>query len=306
MPTEALAAIFIYFLVGVVLRQVGLATQDNAAFVFRLVFYVTLPALAFGAISDSSLTAASVALPLTGFLVNVIVVAIALVYARRARLDRQRTGTLALNTGIANSIFTLPFVLAVLGPAALADAVLYDLGNAIFVATVAYGLAARYGDSQGASVLSSVTTVLRSPLFVAVFAAIVVSVAKLEVPAFVDTLIGPLGAATTPLVLLALGASFSSERFRESPVLAAVMIRMAGGLVAGLILIVLFSLEGVTALVVLACAAAPVGFNSVTLASIGKLDVELATAALAASVVIGLITTTTLLLLGSQLLPAGL
>ncbi|NIV18871.1 MAG: hypothetical protein GWN47_10845, partial [Woeseiaceae bacterium] len=48
--------------------------------------------------------------------------------------------------------------------------------------------------------------------------------------------------------------------------------------------------------VVIILAAAPIGFNSVSLASIGKLDTEQAAAALSASVGIGLVTTTLLLL----------
>jgi predicted permease len=300
MPIATLVPILVYFLTGVLLRRTRWVNAGHATAIFRFVFYFTLPALAFTAIADKHLSLDSAALPVTGFLVNSACVAMALLYARRAGLDSRMTGTLVLGTGIANTVFIFPFVLAVLGPSALGDAVLYDIGNAIFVATVAYGLASRFGDPAGATVWSSTAKILRSPLFVAVFAAIIVSVGGIATPPWLRTALEPLGSATPPLILVALGVGFSTARLRDSVVYATVLVRMAGGLVTGLVLVFVFSLQETTALTVLACAMAPVGFNAVTLASIGKLDVEHATASLAVSIVVGFVTTTALTVLGSQ------
>ncbi|MEJ2299369.1 MAG: hypothetical protein P8X94_12890 [Woeseiaceae bacterium] len=109
-----------------------------------------------------------------------------------------------------------------------------------------------------------------------------------------------------PLILIALGVSMSFARMRDGAVISTVVIRMLGGFVIGIIVIAVLGLQNDLALVVITAAAAPIGFNSVTLASIGKLDVEHATAALSLSIVAGLLTTTALLLLGSRwLIGAG-
>lgn len=297
---EALVPIFAWFVVGVVLRSCGVASRENAALMFRLVFFVTLPALAFVTISRTELTLQSSALPLAGFLVNLFCTAIAFAYARMRNVDRRIAGTVMLGAGIANTAFVFPFILGVLGPDAFAQAVLYDLGNAMFVAAIAYGIAIRYGESGESAVLLSVVKVLRTPLLLAVFAAIIVSLANVEIPRLLDGILSPLGAATIPLIMLALGASMSAARLRDPVVYGTVLMRMVGGLIVGLSLAIAVGLGREGAVVVVALASAPIGFNVVTLTSMGKLDVEHATAALSMSIVIGLFTATAIVLAGAR------
>ena len=75
---------------------------------------------------------------------------------------------------------------------------------------------------------------------------------------------------------------------------------MAGGLLAGVAIVLLFDLRSDIGIVVMAVAAAPIGFNAVTLASLGRMDVEHATASLSVSVTIGLLTATAIVLGGTQ------
>lgn len=210
-----------------------------------------------------------------------------------------------MGASISNMVFMFPFIYAVLGESALADAVLYDVGNSIFVATIAYAVTTRYGNSISASVWSSVLKTLRSPLFLALLAAVVAARWRLETPALISAILAPLGAATIPLILIALGASFSIAKLLDSIVFGTVMIRMAGGLLVGGIFVTVFDLQGVTAATVIAAAAAPIGFNSVTLVSIGELDIDHATASLSAAVAIGLLTAPAIVLIASHWLAPG-
>lgn len=301
---QALLPIFAYFVLGTILRSLRIASPEHAQFIFRLVFFVTLPALAFGAIADSALTINSIVLPITGFLVNVVCGLIAYAYARLSNLDAPQAGSVVLGASIVNMVFMFPFILATLGREALADAVLYDVGNGLFVATGAYLISSRFGAAGGSSMLASLGRVIRAPLFLAVIAAAVMSVNSLKVPALIDSILGPLGAMTMPMILIALGMSFSAARLRDSIVYSTVLIRMAGGLLVGLIFVIAFGLQGSTAVVVIAAAAAPIGFNSVTLASVGKLDAEHTTASLSVSIAIGLVTASTIVLAGARWLSA--
>jgi predicted permease len=271
---------------------------------FRVIFFVTLPALAFTTISEQPLTADNMVLPVAGFTVNLVCVGCALVYLKFKTMEPVRAGTVILGASIANTAFVFPFILAVLGPGALAQAILYDVGNAVFVATIAYGAASRFGRPRDGSTLRATAKTLGSPLFLAICAALVVSAAALEVPTLLRTLLDPLAAATMPLILIALGISMSVSNMRDSVVISTVLIRMVGGFVIGMVVIAVLGLQDELALVVITAAAAPIGFNSVTLASIGKLDVEHATASLSVSIAAGLLTTTALLMFGSRWLLA--
>lgn len=297
---EAFVPIFAWAILGMLLRLFGVASRDEAGLIFRLVFFLTLPALVFVTISATELTLASAVLPLAGFLVNLSCAAIAFFYARTTKLDRHVAGVVVLGASVTNMAFMFPFILGVLGPEAFVMAILYDIGNAIFVAAVAYTVAMRYGRSPGSPGRMSALRVLRSPLLLAVFAAIIMSLGSIEMPGLLHSVLTPVGAATMPLILIALGISMSAEKLRDAVVYSTVLIRMLGGLVIGLLIVLAFDPGPLAAVVVIASASAPIGFNLVTFASISKLDVGHATASLSLSIIIGLFATTAIILTGSR------
>jgi predicted permease len=296
MPFETLLPIFAYFLVGFLLRLFGLAGSEQAAFLFRLVFYVTLPALVFGTISDAELTRRTMLLPIAGTTVNLVCAMAAILYVRVTNTDNRRAGAVVLGAGIMNTAFVFPFVLAVLGRSALAEAVLFDLGNAVFVGLIAYPISLYFGNAGTQSATSYLFKTIRAPIFIAVAAALIVNLAQIPVPNAANNVLSPLGSATIPLILIAVGISFSTTGLFSQLTIATILLRMLLGFIVGLALVWVLGFAGVTAAVVTVLAAAPIGFNSVSLASIGKLDTEQAAASLSVSVGIGLVSTTLLLL----------
>ena len=300
MALQTLLPIFVYFLLGILLRLRGVAGGEHAAFLFRLVFYVTLPALVFPAIAEAELSRRTILLPVAGITVNLVCAVVSIVYVRQIKLDDRRAGSVVLGAGITNMLFTFPFILAVLGQAALADAILYDLGNAVFVGTAAYSIALYFGRKADASVLSFLFKTLRAPIFIAIAAALLVNAFHVSVPVLVNSILLPLGSATTPLVLIAVGISFSTQGISGHLTVVTILLRMLLGFLVGLLLVWAFGFEGVTAAVVAVAAAAPIGFSSPSLASVGDLDVEQSSAALSVSVAIGVFTTTALLLVTAR------
>ena len=305
MPYQTLLPIFAYFLIGFLLRIFGLARSEQAAFLYRLVFYVTLPALVFISIANAELSRRTALLPVAGITINLICASAAILHVRVTKLDSHRAGAVVLGAGIMNTLFVFPFILAVLGQAALADAFLFDLGNAIFVGTIAYSISLYFGKTAGESAASYLFKTIRAPIFVAIAAALIVNTFQIAVPPILNNILSPLGAAAMPLVLIAVGISFSTAGLSGPLIITTTLLRMLLGLMAGLLIAWLFGFTGVTAAVIVVLAAAPIGFNSVALASIGKLDTEQAAAALSMSVGIGVISTTLLLVIAVQLLGVG-
>jgi hypothetical protein len=302
MLLESLLPILVYFLIGIILRRSGLAGSSEAAFLFRLILYVTLPALVFQTISVATLTSDSILLPVTGLAINLVCLSAAVLYARATSLSMQATGVLVLGAAITNGVFVFSFVLMGLGPEALAEAILVDLGNAVFVSTFAYSAASHFGSSRKSSVAASLLRTARSPLFIALAIALVCALGGIRPPAMATQVLSPLAAATIPLTIVALGISFSNVTLRDPLPVRTVFLRMPLGLAAGLFFVWLFAFAGTTATVVLIAAASPIGFTSVTLASVAKLDTEKAVSALSISVAIGLVSTTILLWAGQRLL----
>jgi len=300
MPVESLLPILIYFLVGIILRRSGMASGSEAAFLFRFVLYVTLPALVFQTISEATLTRDLILLPVSGLAVNLICMSAAIVYARAASLPTRASGVLVLGAAITNGVFVFSFVLMALGPEALAEAILVDLGNAVFVATFAYSAAGYFGSSRRASLTASLFRTFRSPLFIALAMALICALSEIKPPVVATRVLSPLGAATIPLTMVALGISFSSVTLRDPLPVRTVLLRMPLGLAAGVFFVWFFGFTGATATVVLMAAASPIGFSSVTLASVARLDTDQAVAALSLSVAVGLASTTLLLWAGQR------
>lgn len=283
-----LAPIFFYFLIGVVLRQSGLASRADGDFVLRLAFFVTLPLLILLTLSKTPLTADKLTLPVANIVVNLLCLGTMLLVTRPLALARATRGSLAMNTMIANNAFMFPFILAVYGDSGFADAVLFDFGNAIMVATVTFAVAFRYSDEpwQRFAMLRRIAT---APVFWALGLGVILSVTGTAVPEGLVGVVDPVAQMTAPLILIALGIFFSFTLRQFRLVALSLAIRMGLGFVFGLGFAMLAGLEGKAFVVVALCSGAPIGFMALTFTSMAKLDTELTASAVSLSILLGLV-----------------
>ena len=291
-----LAPIFFFFLIGFLLRRVGVAQQSDGDFVLRLAFFVTLPLLILLTLQDATLTTDKAWLPVANIVVNLLCLGVTLLVARFMRLPRSTVGAMAMNTMIANNAFMFPFILALYGESGFADAVLFDFGNAIMVATVTYAFAFRFSD-QPYDKFSMVKRIAKGPLFWALAVGVILSTTDTPLPQGVIDIVNPVAQMTAPLILIALGIFFSLS-FRQLKLVGLTLfIRMGLGFVFGLGFATLVGLEGDTFVIVALCSGAPIGFMALTFSSLAKLDTDLTTTAVSLSILIGLIYVPLLLLL---------
>ena len=300
-PLQSLLPIFAYFTAGLFLRRRGLATAEHADFVFRLVFLLTLPAMVFRSVSTAELGAETALLPVSGFLVNLVGAATAALVGKWRGYPAHDIGAMVISAGIINMGFTFPFIAATLGDTALANAFLFDVGNAMFVAFCVYPLAEYFGHHSTGFSFASMKRVLLSPMFISVVAALLVNLLDIRVGQTIDAVLAPLGAATIPLMLIGVGMSFSGLDEKLPPALFAIGIRIVGGALVGLCAVWVFDFRGLTAVVVITSAAAPVGASAAAIASVSGLNRSVAINAVSLSALIGLFTTSALLYLTSSI-----
>ena len=282
-----LAPIFFFFLIGVVLKRVGLAQKADGDFILRLAFFVTLPLLILLTLENTTLTAEKIWLPVANIVVNLLCLAAMLLVARPMRLPKATVGALAMNTMIANNAFMFPFMLAVYGESGFADSVLFDFGNAIMVATVTYATAFKFSDEPYAR-FSMLKRIAKGPLFWALIIGVTLSLSGTELPNVLIDIIDPVAQMTAPLILIALGIFFSLQLKQLKLVGLSLFIRMGLGFAFGLAFAFAVGLEGQTFAVVALSSGAPIGFTALTFASLAKLDTELTTTAVSLSILIGL------------------
>ena len=301
MLAEALAPLFFYTLFGVILRAGGIVKAELASTLFRFMFVCTLPALVFTFMARAPLGADSILLPVSGFLTNVGCALAAFLWGRWRGLDERHTGALVLSASIINMMLMYPFVQFMLGEDGLRYAILFDIGNAVFVSTIASSLAIYFGHEGEVKPLKSIIEMFKAPIFVALFAALVVNLGGIEPAPLVFRVTEPLGNATMPLTLVALGIALSPKALKGPLPVLPIALRMGVGLLLGILLSTLFGMEGLTKWIVIAGSAAPIGFGTVALTAVGKLDVEYAATAVTLSVTLGLVTITGLLWLAGRM-----
>jgi predicted permease len=283
-----LAPIFFFFLIGVLLRRVGLAQKTDGDFVLRLAFFVTLPLLILLTLQNATLTAEKAWLPIANIVVNLLCLGVTLLASRPMGLPRATVGAMAMNTMIVNNAFMFPFILAIYGESGFADAVLFDFGNAIMVATVTYAIAFRFSD-QPYDRFSMVKRIAKGPLFWALAIGVILSTTSTPLPQGVIDVVNPVAQMTAPLILIALGIFFSLTLRQLKLVGMTLFIRMGLGFVFGLGFAALVGLEGDTFVIVALCSGAPIGFMALTFTSLAKLDTELTTTAVSLSILFGLV-----------------
>lgn len=283
-----LLPIFVYFGLGLLLRQQGLTNRDHADFLLRFVFFVALPLLILRSVSAIAFTADKAILPLLNIGVNFGCLGAGLLAGRLLKLERKQLGTVLVCTALVNNSFMFPFVLAVHGQDGFADAILWDFGNAIMMATFVYALAFRYGGEpqHGWTML---LRVLKSPLVWSLVISVVLSLTRTPLPPRLLQVINPLADMMAPLILIALGVLTSLRISQPLNTLVTIGIRMVFGLFCGILLATLVGLEGTTFKVVALCAGAPIGFNAITLCSMTKLDTELGASSVSLSILAGLL-----------------
>jgi len=282
-----LLPIFAFFAIGLLLKGAGMAERSHGDFLLRMVFFVTLPLLILITLPHAQLSAGKAVLPLANVVVNLSCLAAVLLALRLRSLPRATKGSMVMNAMTSNNAFVFPFVLSIYGESGFADAIIYDFGNVIMVATITYITAFKYSDEAHDN-LTMLKRLVKSPLLWALGTGVVLSVTGTALPEAVSRVATPLAHMTSPLILIALGIFFSLSLRHMKLVGIALLIRMVLGLAFGLGFATLVGLEGQTFAVIALCSAAPIGFTALTFTSMARLDMELTTAAVSLSILIGM------------------
>lgn len=277
------------FVGGFLLRRFRVAEHRDGDFLFRLVFYLCLPALMFTSLSTVRITAALAVFPLSSALFTVAGFTVAFLVSRRVRWSPTRSAVMISGCMIANSGFELPFVQALYGADGIARIAAFDAMNTALTFTWAYLMAVRGNPERrhGGGALAG--RLARSPALWAIALGAAVNLIGIQVPDPIHDSLAAFGAATGFVIPLAVGILFqpSGGQFGKAAVMIGV--RLTAGLLVSVGLILAFDLQGLDRTIMLLLGVAPIGFSTVTFASLEKLDEQLAVTALSLSLSLSLV-----------------
>jgi malate permease and related proteins len=282
-----LLPVVIAIVAGFALRRLGLVDQRDGESLFKIIFYVFLPALLFTSLSTVPLIGlaiyplAAAATITAGYLGGRLLVA-------KARFDPVRAAVAVSGCMIINTGYQLPFVQVLYGAEGVARIAAFDLVNSIAAFTLAYAIAARGNPAhRGRSVL--LNRLAKAPALYAIAAGLLVNITGMTVPAALSEPLTRFGMATAVLIPIGVGILFDplSGELRQAGLVVAT--RLATGMLVAVSIVVLLGLSGVDRTVILLIGSAPLVFSVVTFASLENLDVPLATSALSLSLLVSLV-----------------
>lgn len=288
MPPSLIAFILI-FLTGALLRSFNILNKSHAERLASVVFSISLPATILVSLDGVPFAPTAWKLPAAAALVTLPMVLIVFHLARLLRLPRPVQGGFLIATGCINSVyFAYPVILATLGDVALAQAILFDLGQTTLTLTLLYALAVWYGTATSGS-RSALRRFLSAPPLWALACILTLKFLGFRLPSWLRELLLPLHLTTTPMASLVLGLSISLSAARHLLPLAllGVVVRMGGGLLLGFAGAHLLDLTGLERVVVILVAGMPSAVTAVIFASETGLNEDLVASIVALSICFG-------------------
>jgi predicted permease len=280
--------IVIMFALGYVLKRMGVFKQESGELMLKIVFFVAAPALVLVSVSGVKLSAEFAVLPIIAPIVYIITFIVASLVGARLGLKRKSLGSFIVGSMLLNTSFALAFFLAAYGKEGLARATLFDFSNALVLFSFGFFVACMYGREKF-EWKYALKRVVTAPPLIAMVLGLVLNWQKVAITGPALSTLDALGNMMPPLVMLALGIIFTPNLKRLGLVSLGIGLRMGLGLSLGFFFSWLFGLSGLSRLVVLVCCSTPVGFNTLTFASIENLDKELAANMVSYSILIALI-----------------
>jgi malonate transporter len=272
--------------IGVLLRVTRIVNDDSRLVLTRIGYYVTIPVAILTSIAKAQLTTSMLLLPLIGLALPIILSGV--IYLCTPGLAQQRAtrGTLLIAM-VGLVVFGYPFAQVFYGDAGLARMAMFDVGNVLYISTVAWWLAQSYGKGGRQGILISLLSVFKSPFIWAAVVGIVIALLKLPLTSPIGNLLDRLAAANAPIVMIAVGTFLRPRLAQGRLVGLVVLVRMVLGGVLGWLAALLLGLRGLDIVIVTMAATLPVGTTPLIYSSAEGLDPELAASIISTTVVIG-------------------
>jgi predicted permease len=287
---DILAPVIAMIAVGYVLARTAIVTPAGEAGLSAVVFYVTTPALLLRAMAGAAPGAADLAVMAAYFMPCLLLYAVWVIVARRrSGGGLGMAGIGAMGACFGNTVLLgVPIVDRLYGAPGLRLLVMIvSIHSAILFTTTAVLLEADRGRVDGRAALAiAARTVTGNPIVLSIFTGAAIALCGITLPPSVDATLGLLGAATTPIALIAVGTSLSG--FGVRGLLAPCAAISAAKLVALPLAVwtscrFLFGLDDLAVAVATLTAALPSGTNVHVLARRHDVGVETAAGAIFAS-----------------------
>lgn len=288
------------FVLGFLFKKIRWVNSKGADILLKIVYFVALPASILLAVTSVNLSIDLIIFPLTAVVTSLITFVLSALVGGRMKLARQSLGVFIVGSIIMNIGFLYPFVISAYGQEGLVRLSLFDVGSGFMAYSLAYFMAQKYGPNQKSNKVL-VKKIIFSPALWAIIVALGINYYKLTLPHLVTGVLSPLSFLTSPLIMFALGIYFAPNLACISRTYPAILIRMGAGLIIGIVIVFFLELRGTPRNILLLAVSSPIGYSTLTFASLENLDKEYAANLVSLSILAGIILVPLLILISSLL-----
>ncbi len=288
--SNGMVVFFLITALGYLLKQIRFFNNEDAFRISRAVVYITLPSVIVNAIMSTKLEPQLLLISVAGFVSSLVLLSIGFAYFLKLKAPKEVRGSLSLTlSGVNMTVFAYPFAELAWGNKGVTYMSMFSLGNALVVFTLGY-LVAVYYSSGNFSFSFSIKKVLTSPIIIALVVSSILNFSNISLPTCLSNTFETIGRANTPLSMIAIGAylDFKTVFKRLRYIVYAVALKYVVGFIIGIILyaILRFLLpsDPLSSKVVLIGAVMPSAIMSLMFSAEKKLDPEVASGMITATV----------------------
>ncbi|MBI9031167.1 AEC family transporter [bacterium] len=279
--------VLIMFSLGYFSKKLRIFNSKDADRFLQLVLNVTLPALTLVSLASLVISIKLLYLIMLPIIIVFLTYIPAQIIVKKLNVPKNRKGTFMIGSLIINTGFVSTFIYAFFGHASFGYYSLFDLGNSLMIYIFAYYQAIKYGNNKESQL--PLKKMLSLPPIWAIVAGLIINFLPFNLnQTHVDTL-NYIGSPTMPLIIFSLGIYFHPKIANLRMTLGVISLRMILGFILGGIIINILGLKEPISHIVLICASAPVGFNTLIFAELEDLDREFAATIVSFSLILSLL-----------------
>ena len=228
---NATVPIFLVMVLGYILKQIGMFTEEFCAVANKYVFKVALPVLLFRDIAQTDLYQ-DFNLSFVLYCAGVTIVMFLGLWLLTAKLMPDKTMVGAFVQGAARSsvaVLGIAFVQNIYGDAGLTPLMIVSAVPLFNVFSVVILTFSADGGAHGrAAVKRACINVLKNPIILGIFAGLPFSLLRIEIPTIPLKMIDSVASTATPIALLVVGAGFEGAQAlaKIRPTIAATVIKL--------------------------------------------------------------------------------
>lgn len=288
------APLFYIFLLGYFLKRKGIIDRKDSRISGKLLLNVVFPAIIINSFSGIVLEPNLISLPLAALIVvtSLLLLGYFLAYALKLSGKTRSTFIITFPT-LEGGAIGYAFMLSAFGQLGLSRIVLFDFVNAIFLFTVVYFLACRFGENSP-DLKKSLIKIIQTPILWSIGIGILFSIIGFR-NIFLSSFLDTIGSSVLFLAMILLGLEFEpSFKLFKLPALA-VLLKTAIGFTLGWLVAILFHLGGVERIAVILGASLPPSILTLVFSEENNLDTEYNAGLLSLALPFGIIFLTILL-----------